>query len=70
MKLQKNNLRKGNVSQKTKVIFNISTIQAKNTMLIQKIATFEMNKAETQYSQIFLWKDQNSLEEVQQHSTN
>lgn len=52
------------------VIFNINTIPAKNTTLIQKIATFEMKKAEeTQYSQIFLWKDQNSLEEVQQHST-
>ena len=51
------------------VIFNINTIPAKNTTLIQKIATFEMKKAETQYSQIFLWKDQNSLEEVRQHST-
>lgn len=51
------------------VIFNINTIQAKTTTLIQKIVTFEMKKVETPYSQIFLWKDQNSLEEVQQHST-
>lgn len=51
------------------VIFNINPIQAKNTTLIQKIVTFEMKKVETPYSQIFLWKDQNSLEEVQQHST-
>ena len=47
------------------VIFNINTIQAKNTTLIQKIVTIEMKKAETPYSQIFLWTDQNSLEEVQ-----